>query len=409
MIAGIATVMLAALPEFATLSLDDAETRVVAFSASVVTARAVVAQREDDLQLAKGGGIPHLTGDYSLSPQAAPVGTATVEQHFLTVGAGISINDIVDASANTRVAAAEVLAAQRDADGAALQARITGIKLYFAALQAIAIERVRHDAVDAADRDLSAARVRAHSGEAPRLDVMRASVTLSQAEAGADRAAADRANAVDALASATRVDSASLAALTTANASAPAAPAAMLDEQKAVARAIASRPELASLLAALDARKAGVTVARQSSWPTLTAGGGYQGGVDTAIPVHGPQAAVHLDVPLAPGTGARVSSARAQVVAAEAQLADARRTIALDVGAAVRTARAAASAELAAERARDEAKRSLDAVELGYREGASSSLDVVEAQRTYVQAAVDALTAEYEREQDIALVEALVQ
>ena len=142
MIGGFACVVLAVLPGFAGLSLDTAESQVVANSAAVATAQAVVRQRESDLRVARIGGIPHLTGDYSLAPQAAPTGTSTVEQHFLGVGAGISINDILGAPATTRVAAAELLAAQRNADTAALRARADGIRLYFAALQAIAVESV---------------------------------------------------------------------------------------------------------------------------------------------------------------------------------------------------------------------------------------------------------------------------
>jgi len=402
---GVASLVLAAVPSFSALSLDDAMSRVVNSSAAVATARAVVRQRDSDFRLAKTGGFPHLIGDYSLSPQAAPTGPTTVEQHFLTVGAGISVNDILNASANTRVAAAELLAAQRDADTAAMQARAGAIKLYFAALQAIAVESVRRETVIAAQRDRNAARIRARLGESPHLDELRAEVTLAQARADLARATADRANAVDALASAARVDANGLAGSAAQTTAEPAEPP---DEARAVTRALASRPELASLLASLDARNAAVAVARQSAWPTLTANGGYQGGVDTAIPVHGPEAAVHLDVPLAPGTNDRVASAQAQADAAEVQLLEERRTIALDVAAAVRTARAAATAQSAAERARDEAQRSLAAVELGYREGASSSLDVADARRTYAQAAVDALVAEYERAQDNALLRALV-
>lgn len=407
MIGGLAGVVLAVVPGFTTLPLHVAEARVVANSAAVATAAAMVRQRESDLRVAKTGGVPHLTGDYSLAPQAAPTGTSTVEQHFLAVGAGISVNDLLGAPATTRVAAAELLAAQRNADAVALQARSDGVKLYFAALQAVAIERVRQQAVAAAQRDLGAARLRARVGEAPRLDVLRAGVTLAQSQADAARAAAERANAIAALASAARVNPSDLVpALATRDATP--SPPVSLDEKTAVARALAMRPELSALLASVEAREANVTVARESGWPTLTAAAGYQGGVDTAIPVHGAQAAVHVDVPLAPLGGDRVAGARAQVDAAQAELFDARRTIALGVAAAVRTAHAALVAQTAADRARDQAQKSLVAVELGYREGASSSLDIADARRTYEQAAVDALVAQYDRAQDLALLEVLV-
>jgi outer membrane protein TolC len=408
-IGGLASVVLAIVPGFTTLSLDSAESRVVANSAAVAMAQAIARQRENDLRLARLGGIPHLTGDYSLSPQAAPTGTATVEQHFITLGAGVTVNDVVATSAATRLAAAELLAAQREAGAAALQARATGIKLYFAALAAIAIEGVRDDAVRGAERGLSAAQIRARNGESPQLDVMRAGVSLAQAQANLARANADRANAVDALASAVNVNAASLTQVGGSGETSGLAPAVTeLDERSDVARALGSRPEIAALLASIDARVAAVDLARQAGWPIATVGAGYQRGVDTAIPVQGPQAAVHLDVPLAPAASSRVAGAQAQVDAARAQLLEERRTIALEVAAAVRTARAAQTAELAAARARDEALRTLTAVDLGYREGASSSLDVAEARRTYAQAAVDALVAQYDRAQALALLEWLV-
>jgi outer membrane protein TolC len=403
----VAGIALAVVPTFAGLSLADAMTRTVANSASVATAQAAVRERQADLRLARRGGIPHLTGDYSLAPQAAPTGSSTVEQHFITVGAGVSINDILANSAATRVAAADLLAAQRTADAAALGARSTAVGAYFAALQAIAIQTVREAAVRGAQRGLAAADVRARTGESPRLDVLRAEVSLAQAQADRARAQADRANAVDALASATNLDASGLSRIDDRAAERPTATA-PLDERRAVARALASRPEVAALLASIAARTGDVTLARRAAWPTLTAGAGFQRGVDTAVPVHGPEASVHLDFPLSPGTSDRVAIAQVHVDAARIQLLEARRTIALEVAAAVRTARAAQAAERAAERARDAAQQALSAVELGYREGASSSLDVAEARRAAVQASVDALVARYQRAQAQALLEVLV-
>jgi outer membrane protein TolC len=408
----VAACALAAVPGFAQLSADDAVTRVVANSASVAGAQATVRQRQSELRLARLGGIPHLTGDYSLSPQAAPTGSATVEQHFVTIGAGISINDLLATAGATRVAAADLLSAERDADSARLQARETAIRLYFAALEAIAIESVRADALRGAERSRTAAEIRSLAGEAPRLDVLRAGVTVAQAQADLVQAQADRANAVDALASAAAVDASTLihmqrTAQAGTAAGAGSSPAPVLDERRAVARALASRPELAALLASIDARAASVGLARSSGWPTTTVAGGYQRGVDTAIPVQGPQAAVHVDLAIAPGTSDRVAIAQAQVDAARAQLLEQRRTIALDVAAAVRSARADQTAERAADRARDQARRALAAVELGYREGASSSLDVAEAQRTSVQTSVDALVARYRTAQAFAILQAI--
>ena len=361
-----------------------------------------VRQREAALEIARSGGVPHLSGNYALAPQAGPFDQSVTEQHMFTVAVGITINDILAASAQSRSAASDLIAAQRDTEAATLRAKENAAKLYFGALQTIALERARRDALTGALRDQSVAGIRARNGAAPRLDVVRADVSVAQAQSDLVRASADRANAIDALASATGVDPASL---TLATAGAETGTYAALDERRAVARALASRPEVASLLAAIDARSAEVDVARSAGWPTATASGGYAAGVDSGQSVHGPAANVTLDIPLAPASNARVSSAQAQVDVARAQLLDARRTIALEAAAAIREVRANLEASAASSRARDEALRALAAVELGYREGASSSLDVADARRTATQASVDALIAQYREAQSEALLE----
>jgi cobalt-zinc-cadmium efflux system outer membrane protein len=400
----IATLALAAIPVFAQLSLADAQQRATANNVDAQVALAAVRRREASLHLARIGAVPHLIGDYSLSPQANAPTTGTVEQHYFAVGAGISINDLVGASNSIRAAAGDLLAAERGADAAGIAARENAVKLYFAALQAIALESFRSSALLGAQRDRNAADLRAHNGAAPQLDVVRADVTLAQAHADLARAQADRDDAIDALASATGIDPAGLSAVT----AVPISAEPPLDVTRAVTRALAGRPELAALLATIEARNADVNAARQSWMPSTTIQGGYEKGVDTGIPVQGAQVAAHLDLPLASGSDDRVASAETEVDEAYAQLVDERRKIRLEVAAAVRDAQAQESAAKGADRARSEAERALTAVEIGYREGASSSLDVADARRTYDQASVDALVAEYQRAVAFAILTVIV-
>lgn len=400
----IATLALAAIPVFAQLSLADAQQRATANNVDAQVALAAVRRREASLHLARIVAVPHLIGDYSLSPQANAPTTGTVEQHYFAVGAGISINDLVGASNSIRAAAGDLLAAERGADAAGIAARENAVKLYFAALQAIALESFRSSALLGAQRDRNAADLRAHNGAAPQLDVVRADVTLAQAHADLARAQADRDDAVDALASATGIDPPGLSAVT----AVPISAEPPLDVTRAVTRALAGRPELAALLATIEARNADVNAARQSWMPSTTIQGGYEKGVDTGIPVQGAQVAAHLDLPLASGSDDRVASAETEVDEAYAQLVDERRKIRLEVAAAVRDAQAQESAAKGADRARSEAERALTAVEIGYREGASSSLDVADARRTYDQASVDALVAEYQRAVAFAILTVIV-
>ncbi|HYL26553.1 MAG TPA: TolC family protein [Candidatus Nitrosotalea sp.] len=399
-----AIVAVVAIPVFAQLSLTDAKRLATENSVDVQMATATVRQREATLDLVRGTAIPHIIGDYALAPQANAANTGTVEQHYFAVGAGVSINDLITSSSSVRAAAAELLAAQRSADAAGLAARENAVRLYFAALQAIAIEGLRGENLRGAVRDRSAAGLRARSGESPQLDVVRADVTLAQANADLVRARSARADAIDALASATAVNPELLTTLT--RAAVMTRPPA--DIALSVKRALAMRPELAALLATLKARNADVASASRSAIPTATIQGGYQSGVDTGIPVRGAQVAAHLDIPLSSGSGARVSSAEAQVTIAYAQLVDERRRITLEVAAAVRDAAAQEVAASAAETAHDEARRALESVEIGYREGASSSLDLAEARRLYAQAAVDSLVAEYQSATALAIVDVIV-
>jgi outer membrane protein TolC len=395
--------LMAAVPAFAQLSLGDAQTRAVARNVDVQIARATVRQRAAALEIARSGGLPHVLGAYALAPQAGAFDQAIVEQHVFTVAVGVTINDIFAASAQARSAAGDLIAAQRDTEAATLRAKENGVKLYFSALESIALEGARRDALAAAERDRSVAQIRSRNGAAPRLDIVRADVSVAQAQAELVRAAADRANAVDALASATGVDAGALSAPRDSRGAA--APYIALDEQHAVARALATRPEVASLLAAIDGRTADVDAARGAGWPTATANGGYAAGVDSGQSVHGPAANVTLDIPLAPAANARISSAQAQLEVARAQLVDERRTITLEAAAAARDVRADREASAASARALDEALHAFAAVETGYREGASSSLDVADARRTLAQASVDALVAQYREAQSEALLE----
>ncbi len=394
------------IPAFAALSLQGAQTKAVVLDLGVQQAAANVQQRGADLHLAQIADFPHAVADYSLAPQAGPgTGPSTVEQRLASIGAGISLNDIVAAPAAIRSAAADLLAAQRASDAAMLFARENAVRLYYGALGAIALEEFRRAELTGTLQDRDAARLRARSGESPRLDVMRADVAVEQARADLAQASAQRADAVGALASATGVPSRALSAIAV-RAPPPRSQAYAVDA--AVARALAVRPEIAALQASIDARHADLAVARNSALPAVTATAGYASGIDAAIPVHGPSAAVRVDLPLASPAGSRIAIAKAQLDAVRAQLADARRTIALQVSAAVRDARSASQAARAAGAAREAAARALAAVELGYREGASSSLDIADARRAYVQASVSALVSEYATIQADALLEVLV-
>ncbi len=396
----------ATLPAFAALSLADAQTRAVVRDVGVQEAQTLVMQDAANLHLAGALAIPHALGDYTLSPQAGSgaQSATSVEQHFLSVGAGITLNGILSSSVAVRAATNDLLAAQRQVQAAVLRARENAVRLYYAALSAAALERFRREELAATLRDRSAAVLRARSGESPQLDVIRADVAVQRARADLALAVAQHLDAVQSLATATGVAPSALEAIV-----AQRTPTlATLSVKAAVKRALAARPEITSLLASIRARQAGVALARLSGLPLVTAQGGYEGGVDTGVPVRGPAVSVHVDFPLSSPQRAQVSIALAQETAAEWQLIGERRVITLEVSAAVRDARAADESARAALAARAAAAKAIGAVELGYREGVTSSLDVTDTRRTYVQASVNALVSEYARDEAYALLEVLV-
>jgi outer membrane protein TolC len=82
-----------------------------------------------------------------------------------------------------------------------------------------------------------------------------------------------------------------------------------------------------------------------------------------------------------------------------------RRQIVVDVSAAARTYAESLQATQSARRARIAAQQQLQATQTGYRNGASSSLDVQVARRTYVSAQLDELNAIYAQAQAAATLE----
>ncbi len=396
--------MMFATLTFVALSLNDAQTRAVENSPAVSGARALVRERLAELSLARHTPLPHLFGDYSQSVQASNTNTS-IEQKFSTVGIAISLDDILATSPAVRAASASLLGAERSFDAAVRAEREQTIRLYFAALQARAVTDFRTKALATATDDYNGAATRVKNGDAPRLDLLRAAVALAQARADLAGARAVQADALDALAVEAAVDPHQLDQV----AEAPSVPAAAgSTPEEAAKRAAALRPEARSLLAAIDAQHAAIDAAARRLLPSVTANVAAQHGTDTGIPVNGSAVTVHLDLPIGNLSASTIDVERARLDELRAQLADLQRTLALIASASVRDAQAADDADTAAQQARLEAADELNAVAVGYREGASSSLDVTDARRTFIAASLSALGADYARAQAHALEEVIV-
>jgi outer membrane protein TolC len=383
--------LLCAIFIFAQLSLRDAQADAVAASPDVAAARAKVAEAQALYDQARATFGPALTANYTQTPQAGLTNT-TVTQRMTTVGAQWSLGDLFAYSPAVAQANATLRAAQQDLNDAERSEKIAVIAAYYSALGARAELRARSDELGAATAQLRAAQVRFAAGDAPRLDVVRASVAVASAQADVARAQADVEDTGAALALETGLTPAALEATAPANASAPPMNTAL---ESAIAQALSTRPDLAAARANVVAEEHAVAVARRGTWPLVTLAGGYTRGVDTGIPVAGPSATIDVTLPLTGASHDRVLAEEARLAQARARLHKIERAVELEVGAAVRAYRAQSIALAASQRALQNAQAEFNATQIGYRSGALSSLDVEASRSAYVQALVGQITALY--------------
>jgi len=211
-----------------------------------------------------------------------------------------------------------------------------------------------------------------------------------QADADVRAAGADERNALEALALEIGRDSGSIALPALLNAQLPAGLPAKND---AVERAISNRPEIASAQADVAAEEASLRVARNAALPALTAQMGYTYGTDTEVNVHGPSANLSLTFPVSGASGAAAIAQSARIDQARARLAAAIQNVTIEVGAAYEMLTADAYAAQAATVARRAAMSEVTATQVGYRNGAVSSLEVLDARRTFAEVAISELAA----------------
>ena len=334
---------------------------------------------------------PELAANYNQVPQAGATNNV-VTQRLTTVGARWTLGDLFAYAPAVAQAKAALRAAQQDLEDAERGARIAVIGAYYAALGARATLRARNDELAAAELQLRAAKVRFGAGDAPRLDVVRASVAVATAQSDMARAQADVDDANASLALETGIQPDSLQ--TTAPSDVGAPPLA-IDVNGAIARALSARPDVAAARANVAAEERAVGVARRAGWPLVTLAGGYTRGVDTGIPVSGPSATVDVSLPLTGAAHDRVRAEEARLAQARAKLQKVERGVELEVGTAVREYRAQTIALTASESALQSARAEFDASQIGYRSGALASLDLEAARSAYVAALVTQISALY--------------
>lgn len=384
---------------FTGLSLDGAQRLAADASPDLAASVARVEESAALLAAAKNLKIPSLSANYAQIPQGNPPGS-NILSRAVTVGLSFNVSDLISGDAAVRAAASTLASSRADALAAIRLERIRTIALYYDALKARALASASDDALTLAQRQLQAAQLRFSAGDAPRLDVVRATVAVSRAEADDESTDANDANAVDALRIETGVD---LARLDGTSLAFPAGPPVSTDPSVAVASALKNRPEIASATALVDAARGNRRAAAIARLPLLTVTPGETLGTDSGVPIAAPSINAQLSFPLGNlHANAVVAGDLARTNEAAARLAIERRAVAVEVGAAARTLAAAERASVASARAAASAREALAATELGYRSGASSSLEVAQVAQIYQSAVVD----DYAARLDLAKAEA---
>lgn len=400
----IAAFVLAALTsatqQFTSLPLAAALADAVTSSPDVAQVRARVTENEALLAAARGSAAPSLQAIYAAAPQGGNANN-TIEQSLTTLGGAVTLGDYLSYLPAVQQAQFTLAGAQYDLLDAQRSEREKTIGLYYAALTAVATKNLRAQDYATAKSDLRAAQLRFRAGAVPRLDVVRAQVAVASANANLDAAQVDVANAENALAVETGTQQAQLARLE----AAPAIESAPADPRTAVQRALAQRSDLLSAHKAVQAEQAAVRVAQRGTLPTVSVSGGYTRGYDSGVLVSGPSANVTVNLPVSHASANRVAAERARLTETQYKETALERSITVAVSSAARTYQESIRAVDSARKARAAAEQEVRATEIGYRNGASSSLDVADARRTYVQAALAEVSSIYAQAKAAALLQ----
>lgn len=402
---------------FSGLTLQQAQEDAVALSPEVATARARLTAATASLAAAKAGFGPSLIAGYALNPQAGALPNTTVTQTAFNLGVQATLLAFAQYLPLLYQAQALERAANADQAVAERTERIKVSGQYFSALKTSAALAARDEALALANTQLEAARKRFKAGDAPRIDVIRAQLALAQALAARESAQAASDNALQALSLETGMTQASLALQGGTQGAAPTnfagTQAAMpahragtqaavttnaADMQTAVRRALAQRAELSSARDNVASASSALSAARASALPAITVSAGYEHGTDTGQFVRGPTINASFELPFNGSQTAHVSDATAALTIAREQLRSQERQVTLEVSSAMRDLQAATRAAAASTTARQAAEEELNATQIGYRTGSTSSLERAAAGAAYADARLAEISAIYDEE-----------
>lgn len=400
---------LAAAQQPAALTLADALQRAEQVQTNVVQARGAVQNAQAAQRAASGQWLPSLTasgsgtnfysGQSSFDRNTGVVipGGSTTQTVAMGLNASWDVFTGFRRGADIQAARAQGSAAESGLTNARYQQRLTTTNVFFDALAAAQLVRVREASVRRAEEQLKVSAAKLQAGTATRADSLQALVSLGTARSDfitansqltATEAALARQVGADGRVAAID-DSSYYRTIDTVNAA-------------ALAReATDSAPQVRSQTALVEASRAAVKSARSGYWPTLSlnAFAGYNGASrnDYSL-VSQRQLALQLSWPIFNGFQREqaIVQQESQLDVAQAQAADTRRNIQSIVLAQAAALDAARERIGIAETSVAAATEALRVQRNRYQAGVATIVDVLTAQETLTQAEVSVVTARFD-------------
>ncbi len=278
-------------------------------------------------------------------------------------------------------------AADAEAQVASERLEVEAEAAFRTAIAATELVQAAEEALQRADLQRKRADARVQVGQRPRFDLSRADVEVANARLALVAATNGRALAIAQLASACGL--AALPAGTTLAPPPTRAPAELPPVDAARQRALERRAEIRAARARLEASEQAVEAARAHYWPTLSASGsvGFRG-PEPGDMESGWQALAQVTVPIVAGgaDAARVREAEALRDATAANFENLKRSVVLEVDAALLSAQEAQSRLDAATSLERSADEGLRLAEARYETGAGDAVELADAQAQLAQA-----------------------
>jgi outer membrane protein TolC len=391
-----------AVQRFAALTVISAEQVAVEVSPDVATARAAVDAAGAALAQARGvNGFGALLG-YTDQPQGTGIPNVQYQQRLAAYQLQVTLGDINAFEPLVSQARSALAQSITDELVAERTEKLKVIGLYYTAVQARVQRAAKQDALSGAEDFENEVRYGFGRGKLQRIDLLRAQVATAKARADLANTQGVDLNATDALAREIDRPVADLRELV--DDTPP--DATVIDPDAAVRRAMAFRPEIKSANATVAQAEAARRAAVHGLIPPVTLTGGYLNGDDGGSVVGGPMFTASVLIPLSGINGAKVRAQDAAIRTAMAHRDSVQRALAIEVGAAARSASASIIAHDATAQALDLAGSELKLAQAQFRTVPSSGISAKIATDIYNQAVSDDITALYTEVQALATLDA---